>query len=50
MRRAKKLAPTLLATTSKGNNVATSSKHNLQTSQDPPSNTEDDNSFVVEEP
>jgi hypothetical protein len=50
MRRAKTLAPTLLPTTSKGNNVATSSKHSLQTSRDPPSNTKNDDYFVVEEP
>jgi hypothetical protein len=39
-----------LSTTSKGNNVATSSKHSLQTSQDLPSDTQDDDYFVVEEP
>jgi hypothetical protein len=42
-------APTSLPT-SKGNSVATSSKHSLQTSQDLPSDTEDDVYFVVEEP
>jgi hypothetical protein len=49
MRRAKRLAPALLPTTSNGKNVATSSKHSIQTSQDLPSNTKNDNYFVVEE-
>jgi len=34
----------------KKNNVATFSKHSFQTSQDPPSNIEDDDCFLVEEP
>lgn len=50
MRRAKRPALAPLPTTSKGNNVVTSSKHSLQSSQDPPSDTEDDNYFVAEEP
>jgi hypothetical protein len=50
MKRAIRHTPILLPTTSKGNNVATSSKHSLQASQDLPNNIENNDCFVVEEP
>jgi hypothetical protein len=49
MNRAKRLVP-VPPSTSKGNNIETSSKHNSQTFQDPSNNTNDDDCFVVDEP
>jgi hypothetical protein len=50
MKRTKRPTPILLPMISKEINLATSSKHNLRTSQDPPNNTKNNNCFVVGEP
>jgi hypothetical protein len=49
MKRANRLVPAP-PSTSKGNNIETSSKHSSQTFQDPSNNTNDDDCFVVDEP